>query len=256
MKIDSPLEILNQIKAKTKAFDTAVSAGKRKDAQRSAKECATLFHRLAQLVPLREHEYLGKAKEWGAKGQDLSIMDRAGTGEGNVSESDLINSEVLVPDGKDSGTTYRNVSSTPKEPSHEVFISYSNPEKIVAYDLCSYLETNGIRCWIAPRDVTPGTSFPASIIDAIDTSKAMVLIFSKSSNNSPHVVRELTRAVTKNVVILPFRIEDAPLSKNMEYLINLPHWMDALPPPPQQHFSALAQTLKAHLSRLQSANSV
>jgi len=256
MKIDSPLEILDQIRAKAKAFDTAVSAGKRNDAVQSAKECATLFRRLAQMVPLREHEYLGKAKEWEAKAQDLTIMDQPGTGAGNVSESDLINSEVLVPEGRDSGTTYRNVSGTPKEPSHEVFISYSNPEKNIAYDLCSYLESHGIPCWIAPRDVTPGTSFPASIIDAIDTSKAMVLIFSKSSNNSPHVIRELTRAVTKNVVILPFRIEDTPLSKNMEYLINLPHWMDALPPPPQQHFSALAETLRAHLSRLQSANSV
>ena len=256
MKTESPIEILDQIKAKTKAFDTAIPAGKRKDAVRSAQECAALFRRLARMVPLREHEYLKKAKEWEAKGQDITIPDQPGIGTGRLSEPDLINSELLVPEGKDSGTTYRNISGTPEIPTHEVFISYSNPEKSVAYDLCSYLETNGIRCWIAPRDVTPGTSFPASIIDAIDTSKAMVLIFSKSSNNSPHVVRELTRAVTKNVVILPFRIEDTPLSKNMEYLINLPHWMDALPPPPQQHFSALAETLRAHLSRLQSANSI
>lgn len=256
MKIDSPADFLQKIQRNTRAFTAAKTAGDLITAQRSAKECAALFRRLAQMVPLREHEYLGKAKEWGAKAQDLTIMDQAGTGAGNVSESDLINSEVLVPEGKDSGTTYRNVSGTPGVPSHEVFISYSNPEKNIAYDLCSYLESHGIPCWIAPRDVTPGTSFPASIIDAIDTSKAMVLIFSKSSNNSPHVVRELTRAVTKNVVILPFRIEDTPLSKNMEYLINLPHWMDALPPPPQQHFSALAETLRAHLSRLQSANSV
>jgi hypothetical protein len=256
MKNESPFQILEQIKGKAKAFDTALSSDKPETARRHSQECATLFRRLAQMVPLREHEYLKKAKEWEAKGQDIAIPNRPGTGSGKLSEPDLINSEVLVPEGKDSGTTYRNESGTSQIPSHEVFISYSNPEKIVAYDLCSYLETNGIRCWIAPRDVTPGTSFPASIIDAIDASKALVLIFSKSSNNSPHVVRELTRAVTKNVVILPFRIEDTPLSKNMEYLINLPHWMDALPPPPQQHFSALADTLRAHLSRLQSANKV
>lgn len=256
MKIDSTLEILEQIKAKTKAFDTAVSAGKHNDAVRSAKECAALFRRLARMVPLREHEYLKFAKEWDAMAQEPEVAERTRAGKGDPTGADFIKDEVPVPDERKGSAPSTGATSSPPKIPHEVFISYSNPEKNIAYDLCSYLETNGIRCWIAPRDVTPGTSFPASIIDAIDTSKAMVLIFSKSSNNSPHVVRELTRAVTKNVVILPFRIEDTPLSKNMEYLINLPHWMDALPPPPQQHFSALAQTLRAHLSRLQSANSV
>lgn len=39
---------------------------------------------------------------------------------------------------------------------HDVFISYSYHDKNVANAVCSAVESAGIRCWIAPRDVLPG----------------------------------------------------------------------------------------------------
>jgi hypothetical protein len=61
---------------------------------------------------------------------------------------------------------------------HDVFISYSNKDKKVADAVCSILENNGIRCWLAPRDITPGSAFAEAIIDGIKGSKIFVLIFS------------------------------------------------------------------------------
>jgi hypothetical protein len=77
----------------------------------------------------------------------------------------------------------------------------------------------------------------------------MVLIFSSQSNTSPHVTRELTKAVSNRVVIIPFRIEDAPLSESMEYLIGLPHWLDALTPPLEQHIDRLIKTVETILNQ-------
>ena len=55
---------------------------------------------------------------------------------------------------------------------HDVFISYASSDKVVADAVCSQLESlHRIRCWIAPRDVTPGASWAESIIDALDGSK-------------------------------------------------------------------------------------
>jgi hypothetical protein len=37
---------------------------------------------------------------------------------------------------------------------HDVFIRYSNKDKSAADSVCSILEQNEIRCWIAPRNIT------------------------------------------------------------------------------------------------------
>jgi Flp pilus assembly protein TadD len=127
---------------------------------------------------------------------------------------------------------------------HDIFISYSSRDKAIADATCAYLESRGIRCWIAPRDILPGSNYPRSIVEAIDGSYVMVLVFSSNSNSSPHVVRELTHAVSKGVIILPFRIEDIQPSKDIEYLIGIPHWLDAMTPPLERHLAHLAETVE------------
>jgi hypothetical protein len=130
--------------------------------------------------------------------------------------------------------------SRPSVKHHDVFISYAQNDKPIADAVCAKLESRHIRCWIAPRDVAPGRNFPEEIIDGIAGSSIMVLIFSSHANNSPHVIRELTNAVNKGHIIVPFRIEDVPPSKSMEYLISVPHWLDAITPPLEKHIEVLA----------------
>jgi tetratricopeptide (TPR) repeat protein len=133
-------------------------------------------------------------------------------------------------------------SSPPPVP-HDVFVSYSSQDKPIADAICASLEAKGIRCWIAPRDVLPGTNYPRALVEAIETSRVMVLVFSSHSNTSPHVVRELTHAVSKGVIIVPFRIENIQPSKDMEYLIGIPHWLDAMTPPLESHIRVLGETV-------------
>ena len=82
---------------------------------------------------------------------------------------------------------------------HDVFISYSNRDKAVADATCATLEGKRIRCWIAPRDVIPGLSYAEALIDALNRSRIMVLVFSASANSSPQVMREVERAVNKGI---------------------------------------------------------
>ncbi len=39
---------------------------------------------------------------------------------------------------------------------HDVFLSYSSQDKTWADSACAVLERHRVRCWIAPRDITPG----------------------------------------------------------------------------------------------------
>jgi len=132
---------------------------------------------------------------------------------------------------------------------HDVFISYSSKDKPTADAACAALESRGMRCWIAPRDVFPGEEYAASLVRALHESRVMVLVFSSGANRSPQVLREVERAVSRGVPILPLRIEDVPPSEAMEYYISSRHWLDALTPPLEQHLVRLADTVKVLLSR-------
>ena len=127
---------------------------------------------------------------------------------------------------------------------HDVFISYSSKDKPTADAVCARLEANGLRCWIAPRDILPGADWSESIIDAINGSRAVVLIYSSNANDSPQIRREVERAVAKRIAVVPLRIEDVPMSKSLEYFISTPHWLDAMTPPLERHLDYLAETLK------------
>jgi TIR domain len=133
-------------------------------------------------------------------------------------------------------------------PDHDIFISYSSKDKNVADAVCAALEAKRIRCWIAPRDIMPGKQWAGAILDAIEETRLMVLIYSASANASPQVIREVDRAVTRNVIILPFRIEAAEMSKEMQYYISAAHWLDAIDGPMDQHIARLVVTVKRLLS--------
>src|SRR6516165_957353 len=129
----------------------------------------------------------------------------------------------------------------------DAFISSSSRDKTAADATCAVLESAGVRCWIAPRDVRPGVEYGAAIIDAIERCRVMVLIFSSSANESRQVHREIERAVSRGIPIVPVRIEDVLPTKSMEYFLGAIHWLDALTPPLEGHLHKLAETVKAIL---------
>jgi hypothetical protein len=130
---------------------------------------------------------------------------------------------------------------------HDLFVSYSQPDREAAFALVQRLEARGISVWIAPRDVSPAADWAAEIIDAISSARLMVLVFSGSSNDSGQVRREVERAVHKQCPILPFRIEDVLPSKSLEYFLSTQHWMDAFPPPLETHIDRLCDYLNTAL---------
>lgn len=129
----------------------------------------------------------------------------------------------------------------------DVFISYSHVDKSAADAACATLEAAGIRCWIAPRDIAPGAEWGEAIVEAIDHSPIMVLIFSSESSESPQIRREVERAVDRGIMIMPVRIEPAEPTRSLAYFMAGVHWLDALTPPLEQHLLALASSIKAFL---------
>lgn len=109
----------------------------------------------------------------------------------------------------------------------DIFISYSKTDKNIANQICAKLEDARLKCWIAPRDITVGESYATGIIRGIDNCKCMVVVFSAAANNSQHVIREVERAVSKGICIIPFKIDDVLPTAEMDYFLRVPHWLDA-----------------------------
>jgi formylglycine-generating enzyme required for sulfatase activity len=132
--------------------------------------------------------------------------------------------------------------------SDRVFLSYSSKDKAWADAACAVLEGRGVRCWIAPRDIAPGTEWGAAIIAGIDACRVMVLIFSDHANQSPQVRREVERAVSKGLTLLPCRVEDVQPVGAMEYALGNTHWLDVFTPPVEDQMGRLAEAVRMVLA--------
>jgi hypothetical protein len=126
---------------------------------------------------------------------------------------------------------------------HDVFISHSEKDKIFADATCAALESHGVRCWIAPRDVLPGTEWSEAIVEAIEQCRLMVLVFSSHANSSKFVKNEVERAVSRGICVIPIRIEDVPMTKSLELFVSTRHWLDAMTAPLQAHLDRLSETV-------------
>ena len=126
----------------------------------------------------------------------------------------------------------------------DVFISYSSKDRTVANMVCALLEERGQRCWIAPRDILPGTEWGEAIIGGLKGARVFVLVFSRHANTSPQILREVERAVHLGLPIIPFRIEDVVPERSLEYFMSVPHWLDALSPPVEDHIVRLGDVVE------------
>lgn len=125
----------------------------------------------------------------------------------------------------------------------DVFISYEHESKSIADNICAFLESKGVRCWYAPRDVVG--PYADAIVRAIDECKVFVLILNHNSSESPHVLNEVEMAYQRimkgELSIVPFKVDEGTLSKAMEYYVKRLHWIDAVSATLEQ---AIAQLYK------------
>jgi TolB-like protein len=133
------------------------------------------------------------------------------------------------------GTIKQAIGGAPESPStlhgrtgtQDVFISYASADKAAADSICSALEHAGMNCWIAPRDVTPGVFYADAIVEAINSSRILIVVLSVNSAGSQHVLREVERASSKRRPLVAFRLDTTPLPTGLEYFLSASHWLDA-----------------------------
>lgn len=134
------------------------------------------------------------------------------------------------------------------EPHQEyaAFISHASANASAAMQLTEALERKGVRCWIAPRDIRPGSEYAGEIIHGIRHSRALVLLLSEAANESPFVRREVERAVHHRKPVFPVRLESIPPSQSLELFISSTHWIDLT----SGQMDAIAEKLAGEINAL------
>ena len=131
---------------------------------------------------------------------------------------------------------------------HDVFLSYASADRAAADAVCAALETRGIRCWVAPRDVPAGADWGEAILTAIGRAHAMVLVLSRHTAASVHVRNEVVTAVSQSLALVPVRLEDCQPGGALRLHLAGSHWLNVYPAPIDQHADALAGGVRLALA--------
>ena len=142
---------------------------------------------------------------------------------------------------------------TPSEPERaafqpvgkHVFLSHASADKPAVERLCRLLEERGVSCWIAPRDVAPGSDYAESIIRGIEDTAATILFLSAQANASIHVKNEVERATSKRRRVIPVRLEEVRPIPALELHLASAHWLDAWQLTPEAIASQLTAAIQA-----------
>ena len=132
---------------------------------------------------------------------------------------------------------------------HRIFLSYSTKDQAAAEAICRALEAQNLGCWIAPRDIAPGSQWGGSIVEAIEHCEAVLVLFSEASNNSPQVAREMEVAVAQRRPLIPVRIANAMPTDDMKYFLGVSHWLNAYERPLDSYLPDIVATARRVLDK-------
>ena len=94
----------------------------------------------------------------------------------------------------------------------DVFISYSSKDYAIALQIKEILTQNDISCWMAPESIPVGSDYANEIPDAVENCIAFVLLLTHNSQKSVWVPKELDLALTNNIPVLPFHLDQSGLT--------------------------------------------
>jgi len=135
----------------------------------------------------------------------------------------------------------------------EVFISYASADLGVANRVCRFLESQGVACWIAPRNVRPGDLYADAIVQGINACRLLVVILSQNAASSGHVLREVERAAAKNRPLISVRVGPVVLPPALEYFLSASHWLEVTDGHVERVLPTLLEAVRGHFGQADAA---
>lgn len=105
---------------------------------------------------------------------------------------------------------------------HDVFISYSRKDLVVADKICDVLDKAGVSYFIDRQGIGGGMEFPKVIATAIKESELFLFLASENSYSSKFTSSEITFAFNKKQKnqLLPYVIDSSSLPDELEFVFS------------------------------------
>jgi hypothetical protein len=129
--------------------------------------------------------------------------------------------------------------------SGHVFVSHGSEDSRDADSLAVFIESKGVRAWIAPRDVRPGQDYSEQLQEAIEGCAAFVVLITEKANRSPYVRAETEMAFSTGKPIFPIRTSDIQPAPGLAFFLKIRHWTDAFGPGRDASLARLGRELQA-----------
>lgn len=101
-----------------------------------------------------------------------------------------------------------------------VFISYSSKDSAYVDRIIRVLEEMEVSYWRAPQMIPAGSNYAREIPQAIKNCAVFLLVLSERSQTSIWVEKEVDSAICSRKSIIPFQIDQAPLSDMFRFYLN------------------------------------
>jgi TIR domain-containing protein/double zinc ribbon protein len=136
-----------------------------------------------------------------------------------------------------------------------VFISHSSADEQLAEEMCSRLESNGIGCWIAPRDIPAGVDWADGIVCGIGECHVMVFLLTKATVASQHLVRELHHASENDLNIVPVRVGGVTeCNRSIAFYLATQQWTDVSDPPTKAQWATVVAAVRQQVKHVSEGN--
>lgn len=122
---------------------------------------------------------------------------------------------------------------------YDYFISYSSKDKDIAFRIVNAIESAGYTCWIAPRNIPYGTPYARAIMEGIDECDTFIVLITDNSIESEDVLNEVDNAHAIKKAIIPVKLTETMLPRELNYYLSRTHWMTLDPHEPEKILESL-----------------
>lgn len=116
---------------------------------------------------------------------------------------------------------------------YDIFISYRRSDRAFADALVARLEARGVSVWY-DREIEGGADWREKIVDALQNSDMLAILFSEDANDSRQLKKELAVADQLEKPVVPILIEDTKPRGAYLYELADRNWLQAFPNPMEQ----------------------
>jgi hypothetical protein len=123
----------------------------------------------------------------------------------------------------------------------DIFLSYSRADQQLAEQFVRTASARGLSVWY-DQMIEGGQDWRGKIVDALGTSKALVILFSEHSNDSRQLIKELAIADSLQKLVIPVLIANCQPRGAYLYELASRNWVN-LHPNPETRLSTLVENL-------------